>query len=349
MSALSSIKLAVIGLIVFGSGCFSLCHAATLGDYSTRLSHALDTIQRLQTHNENSTPRGELASMAVALHIKAELPLHEQVLITGQTITVDNRWLHEALDDYLKQKSQAEQNIQLNAIAERLRAILERVDELKQSSTGAAKDESKARLAEILRRPEYNQKAAEGSALTRLWEAFIRWLISLFPRTKSLQPGSTRILSRIAQIVVVAISVGAIALFVWRFAPRYFRNRRKKRKKREARIILGERLEPDQTASDLLAQAEALARAGDLRAAIRKGYIALLCELGDRKVISLAQHKTNRDYLRAVRDQPPLFESMRNLTNSFELHWYGLVPARDIDWTTFRSSYQRALTAPVHR
>jgi hypothetical protein len=127
--------------------------------------------------------------------------------------------------------------------------------------------------------------------------------------------------------------------------PRFLRRRKsKKRTKREARIVLGERLEPDQSAGDLLAQAEALARAGDLRAAIRKAYIALLCELGDRKIIRLAQHKTNRDYLRAMRGITPLHDEMRKLTHSFEHHWYGFVPATETEWSAFRSGYQRAVT-----
>ena len=49
----------------------------------------------------------------------------------------------------------------------------------------------------------------------------------------------------------------------------------KKKTTQKARIVLGEKLEPDQSASDLLSAAEALARRGELRAAIRKAYIAL--------------------------------------------------------------------------
>jgi len=109
------------------------------------------------------------------------------------------------------------------------------------------------------------------------------------------------------------------------------------------RIVLGETLSPDQTAADLFSEAESLAHAGDLRAAIRKGYIALLCELGDRKLISLAQHKTNRDYLNSVRDKTRLYGSMRPLTISFENHWYGLLPAGENDWHDFRNGYQQAL------
>src|SRR5687767_15636284 len=57
-----------------------------------------------------------------------------------------------------------------------------------------------------------------------------------------------------------------------------------------SRIVLGERLKPEDTATDLLAEAEALARNGDMRSAIRKGYIALLVELGDRNVIRSEEH-----------------------------------------------------------
>jgi hypothetical protein len=141
----------------------------------------------------------------------------------------------------------------------------------------------------------------------------------------------------------------AIAFLIWRFGPRLFQGRRKKKTKREARIVLGERLEPDQTAADLLAQAETLARNGDLRAAIRKAYIALLCELGDRKIVSLAQHKTNRDYLNSVRDKISLYQSMRELTHSFELHWYGFVPVGENEWNDFRNRYRKIVAVDGNR
>ena len=65
-------------------------------------------------------------------------------------------------------------------------------------------------------------------------------------------------------------------------------------------------------------EAETLARQGEIRAAIRKAYIALLVELGDRKIISLAQHKTNRDYLRAVINNPSLYGNMDSYSNAGE-------------------------------
>ena len=96
----------------------------------------------------------------------------------------------------------------------------------------------------------------------------------------------------------------------------------------------------------MLSEAEALARKGELRAAIRKGYIALLVELGDRNLITLAQHKTNRDYLNSVKNIPLLHSTMRGLTDSFEFHWYGFAPATENDWANFRSRYHKALQKP---
>src|SRR6266498_2398549 len=129
------------------------------------------------------------------------------------------------------------------------------------------------------------------------------------------------------------------------FLQRLLRSGRPKKKgKAKARIVLGERLEPDQSALDLLSEAEALARRGELRAAIRKAYIALLVELGERKIISLAQYKTNRDYLRAVREVEPLYGNVKQLTDSFERHWYGFAQATETDWLAFRSAYKQALS-----
>ncbi len=210
--------------------------------------------------------------------------------------------------------------------------------------TTASKEEERRKLTEILQRAEYAQKAKQESALNRLLEKLLKWISNLFPKPKPMSPGRAGWLSRIAQIVVIALAVGVIVFVLKLFLPRLLRTRQTKKKTKEkARIVLGERLEPDQTARDLLSEAEALARRGELRAAIRKAYIALLVEMGDRKIISLAQHKTNRDYLRAVRQVEPLYRNVKELTDSFERHWYGLSAATESDWLAFRSAYERAL------
>ena len=318
--------------------------AEPLADYALRVSRCVTLVEEMRTayEDESGHVRPEQVYAGNLALVRQLLPPKETVNLSGQTIAVDNGWLHNDLNEFEKSTKTSDRHDALARIAERLKAIHERLSEL-QSAAGpnGDKDADKGKLAEILRRPEYVRTPAQESALERLLDQFLRWLSRLMPHPKPIQPGSSRLVSSLAQIVVVAVCVGAIALLIWRYGPRLLSRRRKKKKKGEARIVLGEKLEPDQSAADLLAQAEKLARDGNLRAAIRKAYIALLCELGDRKIISLAQHKTNRDYLNAVRNKGSLYTSMRKLTNSFELHWYGFVPVGEADWNEFRTGYRK--------
>jgi hypothetical protein len=152
-------------------------------------------------------------------------------------------------------------------------------------------------------------------------------------------------LSVLAQVIVIALCVVVLAYVARRVWSNRAREVKSLRLKRRPRVILGERLEADDTPADLLAAAENLARAGDLRGAIRKAYVALLCGLGDGGVIRLAQHKTNRDYLDAVRSSAPqrLYAEMLPLTRGFEQHWYGLRDATAADWDDYNTRCRQAL------
>jgi hypothetical protein len=160
------------------------------------------------------------------------------------------------------------------------------------------------------------------------------------------QSGTAQRITTVSQIVVVLLSVVVLAFVLKAFVGKLGRNRRaQKKEKPRSRVVLGERLEPEQSASDLLTEAETLARNGEIRTAIRKAYIALLVELGERKILSLAQHKTNRDYLRSLKERELLYSKMTGLTDSFERHWYGRAQASEKDWLEFRARYREALQA----
>jgi len=353
MTIISPVKgLLAVAALMFVTGLLTTMQATTVSDYRSRLAQAASVIQHLETpdyYTDDSSQTNELVDNALA-RLRQLLPETESVTFNNQTIEVDNKWFHKALAEYEKKKRLGDHDADLiRSTREELRALIERLDEMKSGAKTDDKDANKARLAEILRRPEYDKTAVQESAIERLWNQFIRWLSKLFPRVKPIQPGAARNLSNIAQVIVIGFSVLLIAFLIWKFLPRYLSSRRSKKKarNREPRIVLGERLEPDQTAADLLEQAEALARNGDLRGAIRKAYVAFLCELGDRKIISIAQHKTNRDYLMSVRTRSSLYESMRKLTLSFERHWYGFVPPAASDWDEFRIGCRKAVTAQV--
>jgi hypothetical protein len=145
------------------------------------------------------------------------------------------------------------------------------------------------------------------------------------------------------QVLVFVAVLGLIGFLLYKFVPSISTRFGPKKKSGGDRVILGERISADESAHDLFDEAERLAREGNLRGAIRKGYIALLCELSDRKVIGLARHKTNRDYLRDVRKRSDLFENMSGMTVNFERNWYGLHAAETADWEDFRDRYRRTI------
>lgn len=331
--------------------CSMVAFSATSFDvYREEVNRAVQSLEALpQWKKVERAPDYERRASATLQSIAESLLPMQSIEWNGTTVTIDNKWLAEALTRYeqIPASDDASREAELAQLTERLKAVGERLSEMQTVDAGrAGKDEEKKKMEGILRRPEYNQQQDEGGALARLWRRFMEWLRNLFPRAEGLEPSRSGPLSGIAQLLVVSLALAVIVYIFWKFVPIFRSNRgRRVPERSEARVVLGERLEPDQTSADLLTEAEALARSGDLRAAIRKGYIALLCELGDRKIIGLAQHKTNRDYLRAVRPIEPLYQQMQQLTQSFENHWYGLEPATENDWNNFRSGFQRAVAS----
>jgi hypothetical protein len=329
-------------LIIFSAVIIS---AKPLSDYQAHVQQAVTALDTLAQSDEGETDAARLTRIAETLTaVRSALPATENVEWDDTTFQVDNSWLHRELERFEKAPP-AEQHKSLTLITERLQALAQRLEEIKQAkSLSASKADATRKLREILQRPEYARGRRETSALARLWRDLVKWIESLFPKPKSMSPGRASFFTTFAQIFVIVLALLVIAYAVKIFAPRVFQKRRTKKKgKRRPLIVLGEKLEPDQSSVDLLAEAESLARSGELRAAIRKAYVALLVELGDRKVISLAQHKTNRDYLGTIRDLEPLYGSVKQLTDSFERHWYGFAQATEADWVEFRTWYKQAL------
>jgi hypothetical protein len=210
------------------------------------------------------------------------------------------------------------------------------------------KDEDMRKLAEILRREEYQKPEPKtGESIFQRWlRSFLEWLEGVFPKANPSAPDTSvmDVLAVILKVLLFGILAGLAAFLIYKLAtlinPKY---RRAPRTKKKSRVILGEQIGEDQSASDLFGEAERLAREGNLRSAIRKGYIALLGELSDRKLIGLAQHKTNRDYLREVRSRNALHPPMKAATETFEQHWYGSQNSSESDWARFRDEYDKAV------
>lgn len=323
--------------------------AISVTEYHLNLQRAITALDTLAQIDENETSANfDLRVRDTSGAVRQAIPETQSIETGESTITVDNSWLHKRLDELELAGPTDSANIR-NELIHRLKALDDRVVELQNASAGGlTKSEANARLANILTRDEYTaSKNQKGSAISRLLDRFVRWLQGILPERSPTAPTRGSVFTRVAQIFVIVLALLVIAYAVFKLF-KHFRGRvrsTKTKKKREARIVLGEKLEPDASATDLLAEAESLARTGDVRAAIRKAYIALLVELGDRKLISLAQYKTNRDYLRSVRNLPSLHNNMTGLTDSFERHWYGFAQTSTTDWQNFKAAYLTALRA----
>jgi hypothetical protein len=327
--------------------CFarSSATAIPLSEYTSAIDFAINDIASLIARDGHEDEAAYHTRFTTAIgNVRTHLPRNQPVELEKLTWTADNSWLHTALDD-LERASIEDRPAKLQSVLDALSALNERVADLEEAQrVDDHKGASKQRLESILSRHEYTSAEQGPSAITKLLRDLIRWIESFMPKQTELSPGRANFISTVVMFAVIGVAVLLIAYVIWLLFKRFYRpGQPKARKKREPRIVLGERLQPEQTSTDLLAEAEALARNGDLRAAIRKGYIALLVELGDRDLISLAQYKTNRDYLRSVSNVPQLHSPLKRLTESFENHWYGFAQATQNDWQDFRARYREAL------
>lgn len=334
-------------LLAFATSVFGI----GVSEYRAALANAKADVDDLFADIEQSKlGKGDLARHAeIVARLRKRLPAGSKIDMPGGTIEVDITWLDGELEDLAKRTNLSEKAGIAAGIKERLAAIEVRIDELENAAAAErSKDEDKQKLAEILKRQEYQKPEPPKESLIQRWiREFFEWLDRSFPKPQINTPesGGMSSLSFILQVVLYVILAIAIVFLIYRFAPfiaSRFGHRAKSRK--GDRVILGERISAGTSASDLFFEADELARGGELRLAIRKGYIALLCELSDRKVIGLARHKTNRDYLRDVKKRPQLFTSMAGMTLTFERHWYGLKNTEAGEWETFRETYREAIS-----
>jgi hypothetical protein len=327
------------------------CVAKTLAEYRAGIKSAAGYSEKLRDYVDGVLDEGgkDLAyERRILAQIRESLPVTERVEWEGFSVETGNQWLEARLKSFEEEGVDWEKRrLILTEIGARLSAIEAKIDELQGPAlSNRSKDEDKRKLAEILRRPEFQKPEAQPESwFGRLQKRIRDWFRQKFPQPEVPRAGQgLQSLSFGLQILVYVLVLGFIAFLIYRFAP-FFAGRFRRREKEEKgeRVILGEKLAADEDAQTLFDEAEAMARGGNLRGAIRKGYIALLCELSDRKIIGLAQHKTNRDYLRDVRKKGELYRNMNGLTTTFERHWYGFETADEGDWQEFKQNYQKAV------
>lgn len=323
----------------------SVLAAKNVEAYKEDLQYVRENISWL-IENPDQSDSGEeltLEEREVFDEIRDHIPASEDVTAGNDTIQTSNEWISQSIKSAESEKDLEKRLQILIELDERLAAVIVKIDDLQaaQAST-RSKDDDKQKLSEILKRAEYKRpepKQQSESALAKLLTRFIEWLASWFP-SMSPTTGPSINMGGVASVlyyVVIALIIALAAFLLYKLVPLFVPGfKRKAKDEKKERVILGEKIDENTSSSDLFAAADELARQGDLRGAIRKGYVAFLCELSDRSLIGLARHKTNRDYLRDIRPRNDIYQEMSGLTGSFERHWYGDQLAKDEDWNEFR-------------
>ena len=87
---------------------------------------------------------------------------------------------------------------------------------------------------------------------------------------------------------------------------------------------------------------------GELVLALRAAWLAGLAHLGQRELLRLARHKSNRDYdrelRRRARSQADLVAAFGENLNAVERAWYGRHAVTPDDFTTFTGNLERIRT-----
>jgi Domain of unknown function (DUF4129) len=318
----------VLSLVAWG--------ASRLLNYENRVVRAAEQIARIRTDQEY----GEEG----VSYIKKLLPRTEQIEVEGGAVTVDNTWLHEALDGYEKETDAQRRLAKLNQAEGWLRELDEHLRRAQSVAAGdAGAREAREKLRSILMRREFQteQETRLGRLVKEVRQKITDFLREVFSAIGSL---IERLLGAGARsgwfsVVLIVALLLAAAFGVVRMARAIRPNKRRDKKRR----VLGEEIPAGTTSGDLAEAALASARAGDFRAGVRNLYLSLLYELNDRGLIELDESATNHEYLERVSSVASVASPMRYLTDRFDYFWYGKFPSSEEEFAICLSRYEEAM------
>jgi hypothetical protein len=256
-----------------------------------------------------------------AMHeLRTTLPPSWTVTADETHYTVSTDWLTGALAGI--EKNPGANSDGLAQIRDRLKAYREEAQAL-QTSTGSQNlERSRTRLNSILSAREFRGQRGPtwlDALKARVWSWIVRQLERVFGRLG----GSKTIGNMVAWTV---ISLACLILVIWmvRFLMR-----------------AGSRAEMDLRGATpvnrdwhrWLRDARAAAGNGDYRAAIHAAYWAAIVRMEETNALPEDRSRTPRESLRLIRRESADYAPLLQLTQRFELVWYGYRSATVADWS----------------
>lgn len=334
------LRLLTVALIVLWLGAgLSVLAVGSVKNYSERLFQAEQLIDPLI---DGEPAAAEIVATMQA--VKQLIPAEEDIETDGQVIRANNSWLHAAADLVVKNAYGDEEQVRsmLIEMADRLLILEQRVTASTETVTAA---DQRAQLEKILARSEYLPEEKKDSVVKKwarkAWDQFTNLLAKLFGNRSNAVGNSGTGSVSVVRLVVILVLLAAASFGLVKLLQKL--RRRRKKDDDDIREVLGEELPEDVTAADLLNHARQLAGNGDFRSAIRRAYVASLCELEQRGKVRLHRAKTNRDYLDELKPETSLYPTFSVMTGAFEHVWYGQESATETEFNDFLTLYQEAV------
>lgn len=196
--------------------------------------------------------------------------------------------------------------------------------------------------------PEYRLDAPEKSALERIGDSiaapikrFFEWLGG---KLRGLAPGAPSgtfayyVMIVLYVLVIAGAVVGVAYLIVVIVRHAALRKQGRKRKPVVSHVSIDEP-DPDVEPEELIEAARRHAEIGDWRAAYRSAFTATLVRLDRLGAIRFERHRTNGDYVRALRSRPSLHSLFRPAAREFDARWYGRMSVSAEDYERMVAVY----------
>jgi hypothetical protein len=188
-------------------------------------------------------------------------------------------------------------------------------------ATAAANDlpsdpQIRAALKDVLSRREFRKRAP--SLMERLAEWANRWLDRMGLRFPPMKIGGMKF--DVVQLLVAVAAMCGFLFLIWLFV------RLRIRGVTPETLRSADLAEQPLSLERLLEQADALAQAGDYRAALERAYVATLLELSRNRWLNFAPHRTNWENLLSLDSAYPDSSArmLRRISRLFDRKWYGL-------------------------
>ena len=194
----------------------------------------------------------------------------------------------------------------------------------------------------------------KGVKTLKIWiTKFYEWLEGLLPEADKTQKSSDADWKTPVRLILIVLLILLVTSLTFVFMRIWKKRRTGPSKNPVARALKRPDL-ADETikADDLpvnrwLALAKEMIENGDLRLAMRALYLATLAQLGEKDMITIELHKSNRDYekelKRRAHEKKEMLAIFSKSLTTFERVWYGMYKITPSDVDNFTTNQKRLL------